>query len=464
MIAFLPDAWRMTNFPLFIGIGLVLIVGTSHLAQRNHIRKATFFSRFETTQARLEDHFCLYITLQSKGLFSSCVNQQSLETIHGRIKTELDHYFGTSNVQVVGSDSFAVLREFPASLCTHDAEKTEYQTIVAQTISERIARILQAPASDTPPQFSQVIGCAASGIRYRMESLEQLMDLAYYTAMQAKAKQCKLLVADERIRARKLDIDECKQGFLSPTWSNEFNPFFQPIIDSKSFEVIGVESLGRWQLGGFRVLSASIFKDIASELQHLAQIDTIIIQKTFSIIRSYMLLRIIPYSFRIVVNVSDESLTPSFCTFLEELTANHGLNPCQIELDVKDTALSLPQSAQTIQALREKQFRISLDVFHETSFDLHALLCADFDTIKFDFSTYELPLRTVYTALKETASTLGIEVLAKGIESKQVMDTAIALDCEYVQGNYFTPPIPEPTFGIFMKKYQQGLYLDSSLG
>ncbi len=236
-----------------------------------------------------------------------------------------------------------------------------------------------------------------------MNTLEQLVDLAYATEEAAKKSRKKFLVADEMIRARKLDIDECKQGFLTDGWEEEFNPFFQPIIDSVSFSVVGVESLARWQLGGFRVLSAQVFKDVACELHHITTIDLTIIAKTFSIIRRLMLARIIPYTFKTVINVSDESLKKGFAKRMFFLSEQHGLHPSQVEFDIKDSALAFPESLLVIKELREIGFRVSLDVFTETAFDLQALVRADFDIIKLDFRVFSPQLQQVYAALKEAA-------------------------------------------------------------
>jgi EAL domain-containing protein (putative c-di-GMP-specific phosphodiesterase class I) len=415
-------------------------------------------------QANLDSSFCLYVSIHARGIFQSCVDRQELEEVYNRCAKELMGYFGVANVQRMTYDEFAVLRDFPTSTVVDEKEKVEYQTIVCQTITDRINGMLGSMDTSRLPPFAVTVGCASSGLRYRMNTLEQLVDLAYATEEAAKKSRKKFLVADEMIRARKLDIDECKQGFLTDGWEEEFNPFFQPIIDSVSFSVVGVESLARWQLGGFRVLSAQVFKDVACELHHITTIDLTIIAKTFSIIRRLMLARIIPYTFKTVINVSDESLKKGFAKRMFFLSEQHGLHPSQVEFDIKDSALAFPESLLVIKELREIGFRVSLDVFTETEFDLQALVRADFDIIKLDFRVFSPQLQQVYAALKEAAEKGGVEILAKGIENKTVLDAAISLGCTYVQGNYFTQPIPESTFEVFMKKYQQGLYLDSSLG
>ncbi|MGH0052807.1 MAG: EAL domain-containing protein [Sphaerochaetaceae bacterium] len=415
-------------------------------------------------QNNLDSLFCLYVSIHTKGGFQSCVNREELEGVYELCAQELIGYFGAGNVQRMTHSEFAVLRNFPSSNGAEENEKGEYQEIVCQTVVQRLQSCLFSHSLQGLPPLGVTVGSAASGLRYRMETLEHLVDLAYVTNEEAKRRRKAWLVADAVIRAKKLDIDECKQGFLSEGWEAEFNPFFQPIVDPVSFSVIGAESLARWQLGGFRLLPARVFKDIACELYHIETIDLIIITKTLQIIRTMMLSRQIPYTFKIVLNVSNESLKKGFAHRMLLLAEQHGLQPAQVEFDIKDSALSLPAALREIRELRENGFLISLDIFTETAFDLQAFVRADFDSIKLDFVACTPLLQQVYASLKVAAEEKGISVFAKGIENKELLDAAIALQCKYLQGNYFTLPIPEATFRVFMKKYQQSLYLDSSLG
>lgn len=415
-------------------------------------------------QSNLDSLFCLYLSMHTRGVFQSCVNRERLEEVSLLCAQELMDYFSAHNTQRMTHEAFVVLRNFPSEMLSNENAKAEYQAIVCQTILERLQNRFTAQRKAVLPSVEILIGCAASGIRYRAVSLEQLVDLAYVTQQEAQRSYKTWMVADSEIQARKLDIDECIQGFQSQGWEAEFNPFFQPIIDSETLSVVGSESLARWQLGGFRILSAKVFKDIAGELHHIAAIDLAIITKTFATIRKMMLARIIPYTFKVVLNISNESLSKGFAGRMLFLAEQHGLHPAQIEFDLKDSAFSQLESLSVIKELREIGFRISLDVFNESAFDLQAFARADFDSIKLDFSVYSLQLQQVYASLKESAIKKGIEVLAKGIEKKEILEVATKLGCTYLQGNYFTQPIPESTFEVFMRKYQTGLLLDTCLG
>ncbi|MDX9914651.1 MAG: EAL domain-containing protein [Sphaerochaeta sp.] len=411
-----------------------------------------------SNQADVDTLFCLYIAIHAKNVYQSCIDRQELEDVYSRCEQELCRYFGSSNVQRMANEGFAVLKGFPLSYFASEKKKADHQVSVCQNLSERLQALLEH-SSTLPIQIT--IGSASSGMRYHMDTLEQLIDLSYVTEQHAYREHRPWLVADEHVRAWKLDIDECRQGFLNGGWEGEFNPFFQPIVDPDTFTIIGSESLARWQMGGFRILPAQVFKDVAADLQHIATIDTIIITKTFAAIRNMMLARLLPYTFKVVINVSNESLVKGFADQMLFLAKQHGLSSDQVEFDLTDSAFSTLESLSVIQELRTLGFRVSLDIFEDTAFDLQAFERADFDTIKLDFVAFTPLLQEVYISLIATAHKKGVEVIAKGIERKELLDAAIELGCTYVQGNYFTLPIPEQAFEVFMNKYQEGLYVGS---
>jgi EAL domain-containing protein (putative c-di-GMP-specific phosphodiesterase class I) len=407
-------------------------------------------------QDDLDNVFCLYITIHSNGLYQSCIDRQELADIYRWCEGEIKAYVGKANIQRMTHNEYIVLKRFPVMGMLGEREKGEYQKSTCQTLSGRLQSLI------SPREHIEVfIGSASSGMRYHMDSIEQVIDLAYVTQRQAQSEHRRWLIADEHIRARKLDVDECKQGFLKEGWEAEFNPFYQPIIDPETFTIVGSESLARWQMGGFRILAAQVFKDVAAELYHIATIDSIIINKTFASIRTMMLARLLPYTFKVVINVSNESLVKGFAEKMHFLAKQNGIATSQIEFDMADYSFTTDESLTAIKDLRELGFKVSLDIFEDTAFDLQAFARADFDTIKLNFIAFTPLLQQVYASLIEAAHEKGVEVVAKGIENREVLNAAINLGCDFVQGNYFTLPIPEQTFKIFMNKYQEGLYVDS---
>jgi EAL domain-containing protein (putative c-di-GMP-specific phosphodiesterase class I) len=419
----------------------------------------------------MESLFCIFVESSPKGLFHSVLDHENLDDLYQNILSEMQNYFGCAHVRRISRDQYVVLKEFPSAQSIEEEQKTQYQRKVTHHISEQIQNIISSYDERAMQLVEISIGCAASGIRYRVGRIEELLELAYFTMKSAQEDNQPFIVANESIRARKFDIEECKVGFLKKHWEQEFNPFFQPIVDPISFRVVGLESLARWQLGGFRILSAQVFKDLAYEMHRISTIDTTIIRKTFAAVKELKDEGLVPYGFRVVINVSAVSLTKGSVERLCDWVAEYELHPEHIEFDIKDTILSDPEVSDSISALRTKGFRIALDAFDEEAFDLKAFFQNNFDIIKLNFSLYGVKNWNsdhqgprVFDSLMDMAQHLQIETLAKGIESRMQLDAAKELGAAYLQGNYFTPPIPLSDFRNFMQKYREGLYLDAYIG
>lgn len=443
----------------------VVLVILSKKSKRSYFYDKNLKRWLRKNQLSLESIFALYICVSTKGIYQVSVNKQESENVFKRFNLELDCSFGKKRVKRVSYDEFVILAEFPNQIEDCEKRKKGYQKVFCEKVVNFIDYLeSEKKLFSTLYPFQISIGCAASGFRYHVDTLEQLVDLAYVTQKEAHRNHLKFLVADEIIRARKLDVDECKKGFLKTGWETQFAPFFQPLVDTKDFTIIGFESLARWQIGDFRLLPAHVFKDVATELQHISAIDQIILNKTFLFYRKLIETNLISTTFKMILNLSNESLQENFCKVVYRITKENKFLPSQIEFDVKDTAFASEETLKVIKELRECGFRVSLDIFNDTAFDLNTFFRTDFDTIKFDFSTFTSELEQLFVALINMAKQKEVEIVAKGIECKKTMEVALALGCNYVQGNYFTVPLDKRKFENYIEKYQKGFYQELSFG
>jgi EAL domain-containing protein (putative c-di-GMP-specific phosphodiesterase class I) len=446
---------------LMSGVFLILFYKT----ERSYSYDKNLKKWLKKNQLAFDSIFALLIGVNAKGIYQVSVHKREAENVYKHFNLELERSFGKNSVKRVSYDEFLILTEFPNQIKHCEKRKKGYQKVFCEKVVAFIGNLESEKklfSSLYPFQIS--IGCAASGFRYYVDTLEQLVDLAYVTQKEAQRKHLKFLVADEIIRAQKLDVDECKKGFLKAGWQTQFEPFFQPLVAVNNFTIIGFESLARWQIGDFRLLPAHVFKDVATELQHISAIDQIIINKTFLFYKKMMDDNLISTTFKMVLNLSNESLQEGFAQVVYRLTKENKFLPSQIEFDVKDSAFVAKETLKTIKELREYGFKVSLDIFNDTAFDLHTFFRTDFDTIKFDFSTFTFELEQLFVALINIAKQKGVEIVAKGIECKETMEIALALGCNYVQGNYFTVPLDKIKFENYIEKHQKGFYQDLSFG
>lgn len=384
-----------------------------------------------------------------------------LEAAHRK----LDAYFGKKHVCRISQNQFVIIKEFEIEIAENYEERNAYLERISNHISHMLDSLI--PPLDKAALWIAplTLGSASSGIRYRAQCRDDLIELAYFTMKVAQREKRRYLVSDETIRARKLDNEECMEGFFKKDWESEFTPFFQPIIDSETYMVIGMESLARWQLGKVRILDAKIFKDLAYEMGCIERIDIVMIEKTFEAAGKLHKEGLVHSNFRIVINISACTLQTLSAQGFVDMAEKHGLRSENIELDIKDEVLSNPWLNKNLKEFKKQSIKVALDIFDRQAFDLESLFYNQYDTIKLDYSRdtgseQGIPVYNtrLYPSLVSIASEYGVEILAKGIENQAQMAAATNHKVRYLQGNYFTPPIPLATFQIFVEKYRHGLY------
>lgn len=419
------------------------------------------------SEEQIGEMYCLFLESVPQGCFQEVLDHSAMDVMLKNAHKRLDSYFGKEHVCRISRNQFVVIKEFELDKAGNYDERNVYLDRISNYVSLMLSSLITPANKAALRVVPLTLGTASSGIRYQARCLDDLIELAYFTMKNAQMEKRRYLVSDESIRAKKLNSEECIEGFLKKNWESEFTPFFQPIIESDSYKVIGMESLARWQLGGVRILDARIFKDIAFEMGCMERIDIIMIEKTFEAAEKLHKESLVQANFRIIINISVSTLETLSAQDLVDMAARYGINSGDIELDIKDEALSNPWLSMNLREFKKRSVRVALDIFNRQAFDLESLFQNQYDTIKLDYSRdsdsaqdVPSPDSIFYPSLVSMAYDHDVEIHAKGIENKEQMAVAKTHKVKYLQGNYFTPPIPFLAFQIFVKKYQYGLYLE----
>lgn len=416
-------------------------------------------------EEQIKTMYCLFLESVPHGIFHEVLEETGMETMLKTAHKKLNEYFGKKHVCRISQNQFVIIKEFDLETVRSYEDRHTYLERLSAYISYMLTSLIPPANTTTLWVTPLTVGSASSGIRYRAQCSDDLIELAYFTMKVAQAEKRRFLVSDETIRAWKLNNEECMEGFLKKDWESEFTPFFQPIIDSKTFKVIGMESLARWQLGRIRILDAKIFKDLAHEMGCIGRIDMLMIEKTFKVANKLHQEGLVQPHFKIVINISALTLQTLSAQEFVGMAGKYGINSEDIELDIKDTVLSNPWLNKNLKEFKKHSIKVALDIFDRQAFDLESLFYNQYDTIKLDYSRdtnseEDVPVydTRLYPSLVSIASEYGVEILAKGIENQVQMIAAINHKVRYLQGNYFTLPVPFSTFRMFVKKYQHGLY------
>ncbi len=244
--------------------------------------------------------------------------------------------------------------------------------------------------------------------------------------------------------------------------SNELIPYFQPQVDIVDHRVIGSEALLRWIHPERGSIGPDKFIPIAEETGFITSIGRSTMDAVCRQSRAW--LDAGHDQLRMAVNVSPiELANESYVDHLVDTLAEHGLPPHLIELEVTERVLlqDRPEFHRHFKRLKELGVSLSLDDFGTGFSSLSYLVRFPFDCIKIDRSFIAgVPdvraSATVVTAIISLAQSLGIRVVAEGVETEGQLAFLRERGCRFVQGYLFARPMPGEEAGAFIDRAAAG--------
>ena len=336
----------------------------------------------------------------------------------------------------LGGDEFAILLN----------ELAEAQQ--ANAIAFRIQDAVSAPFSIGG---REVFTSASIGIAFGLAEYtdpDEIMrdaDIAMYHAKSRGKARHEVFDADMHARAQ--DRLGLESDLRRAVQHNDFELHYQPIVSLASGMCVGFESLIRWTRDGEPV-SPVTFIPIAEELGLIEPIGTWALReacKTFAEWRR----RYTDMELEcITVNVSSRQLMQqNFLMLVEQAVHEARLQPCELRLEITETALmdNPTAAARLLQELREFGVKIYLDDFGTGYSSLSHLHRLPVDALKIDRSFVKSLLLPDRPAIVESILALGrtmnTSVVAEGIESEVQWRELERLGCTRAQGYLFSRPV-----------------------
>jgi len=410
----------------------------------------------------LRNFYVLFIEVSNLQIYSQFYDITISEKIIKAIYDDLINIFGRNSVFLYNSYQIIVIREFENKVIIDKGRRYDEQRRLAQNIINYICnRHYSLGAQNQYYKASLTIGVGSKGLIDRDNTISQIIRLAHFAMIKAKESKIPVLVANDELRIIKQDLDTFNQEIEKGFTLDEFQPFFMPTIDPKTMKIIGCESLVRWTKDKYRIIEASKFYDIANEKNLIEKIDERIITKTFLAYNSWMKKGLINDNFRITLNLSKTSLIKFSIQDVLDLISKYNIKAENIEFDISlENNLSKEEIDATAR-LKSFGFKVACDVLGSTNISLPILSEIDVATIKFGFvsqgfaKNFDSAVK-LYSALIKVAKVLNYKVMTKGIENYQELTFAKEMDVDLVQGYYFTKPLDESNFEIFLNKYKDG--------
>jgi diguanylate cyclase (GGDEF)-like protein/PAS domain S-box-containing protein len=240
---------------------------------------------------------------------------------------------------------------------------------------------------------------------------------------------------------------------------DEFRLFYQPVIDVLSGEVMGLEALIRWP---GRNAGPSRFVPIAEATGLIGAVGEWVFSEAC---RQYQRWKFegLP-NVPIAVNVSSVQFKrKGLVDYLVKTLASHGLDSAAIQVELTETALmdDIEHAIHVLGDLKKLGIKISLDDFGTGYSSLSYLSRLPLDKIKIDQSFVQhiqtdTAGRAITDAIVALGKTLGLEVVAEGIESEDVLNYLRNQGCHQAQGFYICKPLSGDEFATWYRHYLNG--------
>lgn len=347
----------------------------------------------------------------------------------------------TDTVARFGGDEFLVLQtgvEQPADvhrLCARITEDMQRP----YRIGEREVRL---PVTVGAVLATDRLGDAADYVR--------AADTALYTA-KAGGKNCFRFFSEEMDALLKRR-DRLETDLKVALRTGEgLDVHFQPQLDGTG-KVVGAEALFRWQHADLGDIPALEAIGLAEDCRFIDSLGERVLREAARFAKAWP-------SLSVAVNISPAQFTRSsdLAAELARIVAEEGVRPSQIELEITERLLVREEDGceEQIAHLRRLGFGIALDDFGTGYSSLSYLRRFKVDRLKLD-RTFALNAEinesvAIVRAAVGLAHSLGLEVVAEGIETTLQERVAFEAGCDAVQGNLYAPPMTAALFSEYIE-------------
>lgn len=257
---------------------------------------------------------------------------------------------------------------------------------------------------------------------------------------------------DEKMRQQVLKEQKIINAMEMAIQNKEFTLYLQPKYDIEKGTIIGAEALVRWISLENGFISPGDFIPVFENNGFVYEVDKFIWEESCRYLRKWLDegREVHPIS----VNVSRIDLyDPKLVQHLVDLREKYQLPSQYLELEITESAYTEdPEQIITItRQLREAGFVILMDDFGTGYSSLNMLKDIQIDVLKLDMgflksSDYSAKGGNILTAILKMAESLKMQTIAEGVETKEQVEFLKSIGCKYVQGFYYSKPLPVEDF------------------
>lgn len=268
------------------------------------------------------------------------------------------------------------------------------------------------------------------------------------------------MVYDHSMQVAYIDKAKLARELQEGIAKEQFKVYYQPVIDTKTGKIASAEALIRWIHPDKGFISPALFIPALEENGHISELDFYVLKKVWQFIndRCENNKFVVPIS----VNLSwmdfyDEIMMEKILKEMDRFRENGREHMARFEITETSYAAIRENRSGILESLRIKNAKILLDDFGSGFSSFGMLQDYDFDILKIDMSFIrkigENPkTKSIVHSIIGMAHEIGIKTVAEGVETEGQVSFLRQSGCDYIQGYYYSKPLPEEEFVGFLEK------------
>ena len=282
--------------------------------------------------------------------------------------------------------------------------------------------------------------------RYEADQKEHISTICYVDANLVKAKK---------------EREDMKYIILKALEENRVEVFLQPIYDTKAKVFVSAEALVRIKNEDGSYIPPGKFIEVAEETGLIGRLGDVVFEKTCRFIKRYQLWEYGVHYIEVNLSIrqcENRNLAEQFL----EIMNKYDLDPSYINLEITETASIQARKSllDNMNVLIENGVNFSLDDFGSGESNLNYIVDMPVSIVKFDRDMSQAYFENkrakfVMEATMKMVHDMKLKIVCEGIETEEQVNTIVAMGIDYIQGFYFSRPLPMNEYLDFIKKHNR---------
>ena len=286
-----------------------------------------------------------------------------------------------------------------------------------------------------------------------------LFDNAYKALAEAeKGGHGRIIIYKNSVAKHKYDELTLYNEIHQAMERDEFEVYYQPIIDVKRKEIVAAEALIRWKHPEYGLIPPDVFIPIMEKTGFIVELGRYVLESVLNQQKRWELFKF--KQIEVSINMSlFEIETEGFVENVARQLAHHQVYPELIKFEITEGSAMRNEAEVDKKLLKLKKLgvAIALDDFGTGYTSFSYLKKFPADVLKIDKSLVDYILKNeedqrIVKAMIELGHNLGMKIVVEGIENERMVEMIASYGCDYMQGYHFSKPLPVFEFQKLLRK------------